>query len=107
MFVRALSVTIGVALLFCSAGASFAIEPFIAPGLKYCAPPIKPSCVDEGNTYKTTASKKACQKDVERFVPTVFAYRVCLNQEMERAVLQTNETLRRFKCREKGGKKCL
>ena len=81
-------------------------EPFTAPGLRFCAPPIKPACVDDPDTYKAAARRAACQADLDRFVPTVFAYRVCLNQEMERAVRQTNETLQRFRCRAKGEKKC-
>ena len=81
-------------------------EPFVAPGLRYCAPPIRPNCVDETETYKAAGKRDACQKDVERFVQSVFAYRQCLNIEMERAVRQTNETLQRFRCRAKGDRKC-
>ena len=81
-------------------------EPFLAPGLRFCAPPIKPACVDDADTYRTAARRAACQADLDRYVPTVFAYRVCLNQEMERAVRQTNESLQRFRCRAKGERRC-
>lgn len=103
---RAAHIVHAISFAFVLASPTFAQEPFAAPGLRYCAPPIKPGCVDVMDTYKSATSKMACQKEVERFVPTVFAYRACLNREMERAVLQTNETLQRFRCREKGGKKC-
>ncbi len=88
------------------AGPARAQEPFAAPGLRFCAAPIKPVCVDDFDSYKSPAKLAACQKDLDRYVPTVFAYRHCLNQEMERAVRQTNETLQRFRCRAKGEKKC-
>ena len=81
-------------------------EPLPPSGLHYCAPPIKPACVDDDETYQAPARKAACQKDMDRFVPTVFAYRQCLNSEMERAVRQTNDMLQRFRCRANGDGKC-
>lgn len=87
-------------------GAAFAQEPFVAPGLRYCAPPIKPACVDDPATYRSNSRQTECKKDVDRFVPTVFAYRQCLNQEMERAVRQTNDTLQQFRCRAMGDRNC-
>jgi hypothetical protein len=86
--------------------AALAQQPFDAPGLRFCAPPIKPGCVDAEETYTSPNLKAECQKAMDRYVPTVFAYRQCLNQEMERAVRQTNETIQRFRCRAKGERKC-
>ena len=93
-------------IVACRVELARAEESFVVPGLSFCAPPIKPSCVEEADTYKSASRKTECQKNVERFVPTVFAYRQCLNLEMERAVRQTNETLQRFRCRARGERKC-
>lgn len=76
------------------------------PLLGFCAVPVKPDCVDAAGGYDSPRSRAACAKDMERYVKYVFAYRVCLNAEMERAVRQTNEAIARHKCRLAGGKKC-
>ena len=39
-----------------------------------------------------------CQDDVNRYVRYVGNYRLCLTQETERAVRETNGTLQRWKC---------
>jgi hypothetical protein len=39
-----------------------------------------------------------CQEDVNRYINSVGAYRLCLMRETERAVRETNGTLQRWKC---------
>ncbi len=69
------------------------------PLLPYCAPPVQPDCLNDDKTYASPAASGACQQDMDRYVRSVFAYRVCLNSEMERAVFATNQALQRFRCR--------
>lgn len=88
------------------AGPALAQQPFDAPGLRYCAPPIRPACVDDPDTYREAESRAECQRAMDRYIPTVFAYRQCLSQEIERAVRQTNETIQRFRCRAKAEPRC-
>jgi hypothetical protein len=80
--------------------------PPTPPLLGFCAQPVRPACVDSAATYADPKTKAACNQDMERYVKFVFAFRICLNAEMERAVRQTNETIFRHKCRMAGGKKC-
>jgi hypothetical protein len=67
-------------------------------GFGFCSVPFKPACVDADSAYNTDARTKACQEEVTLYVNTVIAYRACLLREMERAVLETNNILDRFKC---------
>lgn len=78
----------------------------LALGLGFCAPPVKPNCVDDNRTYANAKSAAACNQDMERFVRSVFAYRGCLNSEMERAVRETNQAIFLHKCKLAKGKNC-
>jgi hypothetical protein len=68
----------------------------------YCAPPFAPPCATK---LKNKGATPACEKQVERYVASVFAYRACLSAEMERAVRQANETIRKVRC-SKGAAAC-
>lgn len=59
----------------------------------YCAPPTRPACVTKGPISVT------CEEQVQLYVTSVFKYRECLAQEMERAVLEANEAIATAKCR--------
>jgi hypothetical protein len=76
------------------------------PILRFCAVPVRPECIDAAATYANPQSRGACNLDMDHYVKSVFAYRRCLNAEMERAVLQTNEAIFRHKCRMAGKKNC-
>ena len=80
--------------------------PPTPPLLGFCAQPVRPACVDTATTYADPKTKAACNQDMDRYVKFVFAFRLCLNAEMERAVRQTNETIFRHKCRMAGKKSC-
>ena len=73
----------------------------------YCAPPILlPKCIDAEQTDAKPDSVAACQQEVTRYVKFVLAYRDCLIRESERAILQTNKVLDRFKCSAKLKRTC-
>ena len=67
---------------------------------------MRPNCVDAPATYATPRDAEACKARMDGYVRFVFAYRVCLNAAMERAVRRTNETIARYKCRLAKGKNC-
>lgn len=67
-------------------------------GFGFCAPPYPPRCVSDPTTYASQAASDKCQDDVNRYVNSVAAYRMCLTQETERAVREVNGTLNRWKC---------
>ncbi|MGJ0509135.1 MAG: hypothetical protein ACR652_18830 [Methylocystis sp.] len=62
-------------------------------GFGFCAPPLKPACVD------APAATGTCEEDVQLYVRSVFTYRACLEKETERAVREANETLGAWRCR--------
>jgi hypothetical protein len=89
------------------AGACLAAAVYLAPslasaqrdlGFGFCAPPYPPRCVSNPASYKSQAEIDKCQEDVNRYVNSIAAYRVCQTQEIERAVRETNGTLQRWKC---------
>jgi hypothetical protein len=89
------------------AGACLAAAICLAPslamaqrtiGFGFCAPPYPPRCVSDPATYGSQAQTDNCQEEVNRYVNFVGAYRLCLTQETERAVRETNGTLNRWKC---------
>ncbi|WP_294537458.1 hypothetical protein [uncultured Rhodoblastus sp.] len=74
----------------------------------YCPPPYPPACVEvyAKSTNKTAEKasaipprdRLACEQAVEHYVASVFAYRVCLSGETERAVREANRVLQILKC---------
>jgi hypothetical protein len=89
------------------AGACLAAAVYLAPslasaqrdlGFGFCALPYPPRCVSNSATYGSQAEIDKCQEDMNRYVNSVTAYRVCQTQEIERAVRETNGTLQRWKC---------
>jgi hypothetical protein len=67
-------------------------------GFGFCAPPYPPKCLSTPGTYGSQAEIDKCQDDMNRYVNSVAAYRLCQTQEVERAVRETNATLQRWKC---------
>jgi hypothetical protein len=67
-------------------------------GLRFLRPTLAPKCVSTPGTYASQAEIDKCQDDVNRYVNSVTAYRVCQTQEVERAVRETNATLQPWKC---------
>ena len=84
-----------------AAGASGPME-----GFRFCAAPVAPECIAAERAYRDAAQTRACEQDVARFVASAFAYRACLQREVQRAVLETNETVDRFKCGVAAGRRC-
>lgn len=74
-------------------------EPYSHFGL--CVAPSPPSCARAA--LKSKKQRDQCIKITNQYVSLVFAYRVCLSSEMERAVREANETLRVLKCQERKG----
>jgi hypothetical protein len=75
-------------------------------GFGFCPPPVVPKCVSKSATYVEQGEIDACQEDVNRYVNSVGKYRLCLTQEVERAVRETNGTLQRWKCSVAGKALC-
>ena len=73
-------------------------------GFGYCAPPNPPSCIDFDSTYKAPKQLRLCKEAVQRYVLVVASYRTCLAKETERAILQVNDSLDRYKCRSQPGR---
>ena len=67
-------------------------------GFGFCAPPYPPRCVSNPASYASQAEIDKCQGDVNRYVNSVAAYRLCQTEEVERAVRETNATLQHWKC---------
>lgn len=81
----------------CSCAPSSALAQ--APGFAFCIAPTPPACIDAA---RSKADKTACEDLVDRYVKTVFQYRACLDAETQRAVLQSNDALDRWRCRRNG-----
>jgi hypothetical protein len=73
-------------------------QPEPIPGFRFCSPPPAPPCANRDTVYRDEGQTKACQEEVARFVSSAFAYRTCLQREIQKAVLETNMTIDRFKC---------
>jgi hypothetical protein len=87
----------------------FALSVFLASGsatagptgdgLTFCGSPSPaPHCVETPDAYRDDDHLKACQQEVSHYVETVAAYRTCLLQEYQRAVVEMNSLVDRFKC---------
>jgi hypothetical protein len=85
-------------LAFAICLAPTAATPQRSLGFGFCAPPYPPKCVSDPATYGSQAESDRCQEDVNRYVASVGAYRLCQTQEVERAVREINGTLQRWKC---------
>jgi hypothetical protein len=75
-------------------------------GFGFCPAPQPPACIDDNKTYGNEAETKDCQEKVSRYVASVFSYRTCLLRETQRAVLETNTMIDRFKCGLKSRRRC-
>ena len=75
-------------------------------GWNYCSPPVQPLCSTQVGTFATKPKREECQAEIERYVASVFRYRQCLTKEMERAVLEVNTVVERFRCRLKEKRLC-
>jgi hypothetical protein len=81
-------------------------EPKTGFGFGFCPAPPPPACVDDVKAYADGPVMKDCQEKVSRYVASVFAYRTCLLRETQRAVLETNTMLDRFKCGLRAKRRC-
>ncbi|GAC1334012.1 MAG: hypothetical protein NVSMB26_16010 [Beijerinckiaceae bacterium] len=70
----------------------------VESGFDFCPPPFPPRCVQDEATYVSPDETAKCQEEVNRYVASVGAYRLCLTRETERAVRETNATLQLWKC---------
>jgi hypothetical protein len=64
--------------------------------LGYCAPPYPPRCAERPPHDQN--ARLLCEKEAENFVTAVFRYRTCLNNEIERAVIEANRVIKTLKC---------
>jgi hypothetical protein len=93
------------ALVTLSTSASFAGSS-VRMGFGFCPPPPPPACMDDNKVYDNGPATKDCQEKVSRYVASVFAYRACLLRETQRAVLEANTTMDRFKCGLRSKRRC-
>jgi hypothetical protein len=75
-------------------------------GFNHCTTPLRPVCVSRLSVYLDPEAKSACQRQTNRYVDQVFAYRACLEREIRRAVREANETSDEIRCRSQGGRQC-
>lgn len=72
----------------------------------HCPRPVAPACVNNLATYKTEAGKDRCAREIKRFLDMTFAYRKCMNGQLENEIRETNRVNDMFKCLMKGAKAC-
>jgi hypothetical protein len=70
------------------------------PAFGFCAPPYPPPCVKKATPGQLD---ETCDQKVQTYIKDVFAYRLCLAKETERAVRQSNEVIDRWRCLQRGG----
>jgi len=82
--------------------------PIEAPslGLDFCAPPVRPVCLDDARAFDDPQGRKSCEDQTNRYVATVFAYRDCMYAQIEKAIRRTNESIALMKCREENQASC-
>jgi len=85
-------------VLVSSRAAGLPEAPDTGVGFGYCAAPYPPGCINEAQVFVDFGRIKACQEEIRHYTATVISYRACLLRETERAVLQTNKIIDRFKC---------
>lgn len=66
-------------------------------GWNFCPPPYPPACAEAPSGG--AAATKACAKEVERYIASVYAYRTCHARELMRAIAEANRVSGAFKCR--------
>ena len=94
-----------VTILFLSTPAA-AVQAEPVPGFRFCASPPSPACADRDEVYSNEVHVKTCQEAMGRFVSNAFAYRDCLQREIQRAMLETNAAIDRFKCSIAAKRRC-
>ena len=82
--------------LFALSVASVKAQEF--PGWEFCAPSVRPSCVDDDATYATQANQKACQSAVDRYAAASLKYRMGLVQRILRATREAESLKELFTC---------
>lgn len=86
----------GAALLAAGLFAPCAVAGEYSQGFTFCRPPFPPPCV----TAKLKPKQfEACEKDIEAYVNTVFAYRECRAAETERVVREANDYINAWRCK--------
>jgi hypothetical protein len=98
MTVRRAEFTTAAALAFAVCLFPGVVRAQPAKGFDFCVPPVGPKCVHDGET----GAGAACNREVEAFIATVFAYRQCLERESERAIRESNEIIDHWRCRQRG-----
>jgi hypothetical protein len=93
------------ALVTLSTSAAFAGSS-VRMGFGFCPPPPPPACMDDSKVYGDGPETKDCQEKVSHYIASVFAYRACLLRETQRAVLEANTTIDRFKCGLRSKRRC-
>jgi glycine/D-amino acid oxidase-like deaminating enzyme len=68
-----------------------------SPGFSLCVAPLPPPCVE---TTKKIKPGSVCDQNVKAYIGAMFQYRECHNQEVERAVRESNDVIDRWKCRQ-------
>jgi len=94
------------ALLILSISPACASSTGSRVGFGFCAPPLPPACIDDDKAYDDGPGTRDCKERVSHYVADVFAYRTCLLRETQRAVLETNTAVDRFKCGLKSKRRC-
>src|SRR5450432_1557975 len=94
--VRRIQICLSICSLIGSTDPTSAQE--IMYGLRYCAPPTVPKCIDMKETYDHAPTVALCEAEVSRYVLTAVSYRDCLLRESQRAILQANKAIDRLKC---------
>jgi hypothetical protein len=91
-------------------GFANAAEQEFQPGpfnsFDYCAPPVRPSCLDDARAFQSAKSKTECEVDENHYISSVFAYRACMYSQIESVIRETNAASALFKCREAGLTAC-
>jgi hypothetical protein len=95
----------GVLLLAMLVNTAFAATP-PKTNFGFCPVPWPPGCVDDAKAYGGGSATNDCQEKLSRYVASVFVYRMCLLHETQRAVLETNMMIDRFKCGLKAKHRC-
>lgn len=76
------------------------IDPELFSSFDYCAPPVRPSCVDQDGTFKDAKKIAACNDAMSHYVSSVFVYRTCMYSKIEKTIRETNAAVALLKCRE-------